>query len=203
MGILDILFRGGKKKSADNVLESHESRLETSNLPIDEKFTVNFKENGGKFLYCTAIEEISANIQNIITENKWQEYPFFAMDKRLVRKFEKDNIKFSSSLKDSKIFITHCEHLIAQNGSILVCSNQLNEQKVNELPSNLIVLAKTSQLVPTIGEGLKTIKKTYGNQIPANITTLKHFKEASEDDTDFLTYGSSTKNLYLLLLEDL
>jgi len=203
MGILDILFRGGKKKSADNALENDKNHLETSNLPIDEKFTVNFRENGGKFLYCTSIDEISSNIQNIIAENKWQTHTFFAMDKRLIRKFERDNIKFSTSLEESKIFITHCEHLIAQNGSILVCSNQLNEKKINELPSNMIVLAKTSQLVPTIGEGLKTIKKTYGNQIPVNITTLKHFKEAGENSTDFLSYGSSTKNMYLLLLEDL
>ncbi|MEJ2584935.1 MAG: lactate utilization protein B/C, partial [Robiginitalea sp.] len=63
--------------------------------------------------------------------------------------------------------------------------------------------ATTSQLVDTIGEGLKTIKKKYKLRIPANITTLKHFQPGSEDSKDFLTYGSSSKHLYLLLLEDL
>jgi hypothetical protein len=77
------------------------------------------------------------------------------------------------------------------------------EKKVNELPSNVVVYATTSQLVESIGEGLKIIKKKYGPKIPANITTLKHFQATEANSDDFLTYGSSTKNLYLLLLEDL
>ncbi len=136
-------------------------------------------------------------------ENKWEEEPFYAMDDRLTSKFERENIVFIDKAKNSQVFFTTCEHLIAQNGSILVCSNQLQEKKVNELPSNVIVFATTSQLVESIGEGLKTIKKKYGPKIPANITTLKHFKATEENSDDFLTYGSSTKNLYLLLLEDL
>jgi len=27
-------------------------------LPIDEKFTINFKANGGKFLYCDSLDEV-------------------------------------------------------------------------------------------------------------------------------------------------
>ena len=50
---------------------------------------------------------------------------------------------------------------------------------------------------------LKTIKKKYKQGIPANITTIKHFQGTEENANDFLTYGSSTKHLYLLLMEDL
>ena len=84
-----------------------------------------------------------------------------------------------------------------------MCSNQLKEYKLHDLPENLIVFATTSQLVDSIGEGLKNIKKKYKNSIPANITTIKHFQSNIEDKDDFLSYGSSSKNLYLLLLEDL
>ena len=77
------------------------------------------------------------------------------------------------------------------------------DKKLNELPYNVIVFATTSQLVESIGEGLKTIKKKYGHNSPANITTLKHFQANEGNSDDFLTYGSSSKNLYLLLLEDL
>jgi len=79
----------------------------------------------------------------------------------------------------------------------------LLEKKLNEIPENIIVFATTSQLVDSIGEGLKSIKKKYKPQIPANITTLKHFEPGTENSKDFLTYGSSSKHLYLLLLEDL
>ena len=38
-------------------------------LPIDEKFTINFKANGGKFLYCEDINEDNGNLGLILDEN--------------------------------------------------------------------------------------------------------------------------------------
>ena len=75
------------------------------------------------------------------------------------------------------------------------------KKKLNELPLNFIVFATTSQITENIGEGLRGIKSKNKDAIPTNITTIKHFK--SDEDHDFLSYGSSAKNLYLLLLEDL
>lgn len=203
MGLLDILFGGGKKKVSRETLETRGQHMPDLNIPVDEKFTIHFRKNGGKFLYCVTPEEVSVAIKNIVEENDWGNEDFFAMDERLIQKFNKEHISFTTNSRDSQVFFTTCEHLIAQNGSILVCSNQLKEKKLSELPSNVIVYATTSQLVESIGEGLKSIKKKYGPRIPANITTLKHFKATEENSDDFLTYGSSTKNLYLLLLEDL
>lgn len=203
MGIFDKLFGGGKKKVTKETAETRGVHMPDLNIPIDEKFTIHFKKNGGKFLYCDSFSEISQALKNIVIENTWQDHPFFLMDERLEHKFSKEHISFTKSAKESEVFFTTCEHLIAQNGSILVCSNQLNEKKLNELPPNVIVFATTSQLVESIGEGLKKIKKKYGHSIPANITTLKHFQANEENSDDFLTYGSSSKNLYLLFLEDL
>lgn len=202
MGLFNKLFGGGKKISKETA-ETRGVHMPDLNIPVDEKFTIHFKKNGGKFLYCDSFSEISTALKNIVDENSWQESPFFVMNAQLKEKFTKENIQFSHNAIDSEVFFTTCEHLIAQNGSILVCSNQLNERKLNDLPDNIIVFATTSQLVESIGEGLKIIKKKYGHNIPNNITTLKHFLPTTENSDDFLTYGSSSKNLYLLLLEDL
>ncbi len=204
MGLFDLFFGGGKKQASKETVETRGVHMPDLNLPVDEKFTIYFKKNGGKFIYCDSSQEVSQALQNIIEENSWHNLPFFVMNKALKEKFSKEkNVSFTNKVQNSQVFFTTCEHLIAQNGSILVCSNQLNEKKLNELPDNIIVLATTSQLVESIGEGLKTIKKKYDHHIPANITTLKHFMATEENSDDFLTYGSSSKNLYLILLEDL
>lgn len=203
MGLIDKLFGGGKKKVSKETMETRGVHMPDLNIPVDEKFTIHFKKNGGKFIYCDSLGEVSEALSNIINENNWEKHPFFVMNTRLEERFSKENITFTNKTKESEVFFTTCEHLIAQNGSILVCSNQLMEKKLNELPDNIIVFATTSQLVESIGEGLKKIKKTYGHSIPANITTLKHFRATNQNSDDFLTYGSSSKNLYLLLLEDL
>ncbi|MEA1786853.1 LUD domain-containing protein [Arenibacter sp. GZD96] len=203
MGLFDKLFGGGKKKVFKETAETRGQHMPDIDLPVDEKFTINFKKNGGKFLYCDSYDEVLSTLKNIIKENHWEEEPFFTPNADLEKKFSKQRIVFSDKAQQSKVFFTTCEHLIGLNGSILVCSNQLKEYKLHELPDNLIVFATTSQLVDSIGEGLKQIKKKYKNSIPANITTIKHFMPTSTNKEDFLTYGSSSKNLYLLLLEDL
>ena len=69
---------------------------------------------------------------------------------------------------------------------------------MDELPSNLIVFATTSQLVDSISEALKVIKERYQKNRPNNITTLKHFQATEENKDDFLSYGRASKNVYLL-----
>lgn len=201
MGVFDKLFGGGKKVSKET-LETRGEHMPDLKIPVDEKFTIYFKKNGGKFIYCEDDLEISETLQNIISENNWQQHLFYTLDSRLENKFASEKIGFTQNRKESDIFLTTCEHLIAHNGSILVCSNQIREKKLDELPSNLIVFATTSQLVDSISEALKIIKEKYKKNIPNNITTLKHFQPTPENKNDFLSYGSASKNVYLLLLED-
>ena len=123
------------------------------------------------------------------------------LNEKLKEKFKDFEWKTTNSVKKGYFFFTTCEYLIANDGSLLISSNQIAEKKLNELPKNFIVFATTSQIVQTIGEGLHGIKAKNKKNIPTNITTIKHFKVV--DDDNFLSYGSSSKNLYLLLLEDL
>ena len=200
MGLFEKFF--GKKKVSKEASETRGVHMPDLDIPVDEKFTIYFKKNGGKFIYCDGFSDVRQALKNIVEENNWENIPFFSMDKRLEDKFSKEAITFTDKSNKSTIFFTTCEHLVAQNGSILICSNQLRDFKLHDLPENFIVFATTSQLVNSIGEGLKKIKKRHQNGIPTNITTIKHF-QAAEDKSDFLTYGSSSKNLYLILLEDL
>ncbi len=200
------LFRkifGSKPDNKEEELKSNErgKYMPEIKLPIDEKFTINFKANGGKFLYCEDLNEIFESLENIIEENDWGDKNAYFIDENLKNRFKSANLLTSDKASESTFFITTCENLIANDGSLLICSNQIAEKKLIELPDNFIVFSTTSQMVDTIGEGLRGIKSKNKKKIPTNITTIKHFK--SSDEKDFLSYGSSSKNLYLLLLEDL
>ena len=142
------------------------------------------------------------NFQQILIENEWQDEKVMVIDKRLEEKYDTFNLKITKKPAEAAYFFTTCEYLIANDGSLLISSNQIAEKKLKELPANFVIFATTSQFVETISEGLRGIKDKNKDKIPTNITTIKHFK-TSKDDNDFLSYGSSTKNLYLLLLEDL
>ncbi|MFL1013179.1 LUD domain-containing protein [Flavisericum labens] len=202
MSLFRKLFGSKSGRSEDEIKSDDRGKyMPEVKLPIDERFTINFKANGGKFLYCEDLNEIYRNLENIITENNWEEKKVLMVDESLENKFKNSHLNLTTKLSESTFFLTTCENLIANDGSLLISSKQIFEKKLIELPANFVVFATTSQIVENIGEGLRGIKSKNKQKIPTNITTIKHFK--SNDDKDFMSYGSSAKDLYLLLLEDL
>lgn len=202
MSLFRKLFGSKSERSEDEIKSDERSKyMPEIKLPIDERFTINFKANGGKFLYCEDLNEVFTNFENIIKENKWEGKNALLLDKNLQDKFKNTSSNPTKALIDATYFLTTCENLIANDGSLLISSQQIFEKKLIELPENFVVFATTSQIVENISEGLRGIKLKNKQKIPTNITTIKHFK--SSEEKDFLSYGSSAKNLYLLLLEDL
>lgn len=192
---------GNKSNSDQKPKDSEHSKyFPEERLPIDEKFTYNFNKNGGKFLYCENWDELEQAFDNILLENDWYEKDVLCMDDSLKKKFEGYNLNFVMNER-ATFLLSKCESLVSKNGSILLSSNQIKEKKLQELPTNVVIFATTSQLVENISEGLRIIKSRSKKFIPSNITTIQDFE--CEKEKDFMSYGSSTKNLYLLLLEDL
>lgn len=198
MSLFKKLF--GKTKELESPKEERSKYLPEVPLPTDEKFTYNFKKNGGKFLYCENLDELEEAFDNILLENDWYEKEVYCTDDKLKSKFKNYNLEYGTNI-NAAFFFSGCESLVADAGAILISSNQIKEKKLKDLPDNFIIFSTTSQLVDTIGEGLRIIKSANKSNIPTNITTIKNFENKKEND--FMTYGSSSKNLYLLLLEDL
>lgn len=203
MSLFRKLF-GSKTDHSEEEIKSNERSkyMPEVKLPVDERFTINFKRNGGKFLYCEDLNEIFDALENIIHENQWMNKQVMVIDNNLKDTFKNFEVKMTTSAQDSEFFLTTCENLIADDGSLLISSNQIAEKKLGEFPDHFVVFAATSQIVESISEGLRGIKSKNKRQIPTNITTIKHFKATSSEE-DFMTYGSHSKDLYLLLLEDL
>ena len=198
MNFFNNLFKGN---SSRRISEKDQEREQSKFMPkvkvaIEEKFIVNFIDNGGKFLYSENYNELNENLSLILKENSWVKEDLLIINNKI-----KSNYKLPNSIKvnqeNSKCFVTDCENLIA-DGSILISSNQIQEKNLSDFPSNLIILSETTKFKNSIGEGLAEIKSK-SKKIPSNITTIKNFQISQEKD--FLSYGTSAKNLYLILLE--
>ncbi len=199
MNFFNNLFKGN---SSRRISEKDQEREQSKFMPkvkvaIEEKFIVNFIDNGGKFLYSENYNELNENLSLILKENSWVKEDLLIINNKI-----KSNYKLPNSIKvnqeNSKCFVTDCENLIADDGSILISSNQIEEKNLSDFPSNLIILSETTKFKNSIGEGLAEIKSK-SKKIPSNITTIKNFQISQEKD--FLSYGTSAKNLYLILLE--
>ncbi|WP_299668063.1 LUD domain-containing protein [uncultured Polaribacter sp.] len=171
------------------------------NLSLDNLFVHHFIEKGGKFLYCLKKEEVKENLNKILKETSWDE--ILVNNKHLTSFIDYNQVKTTDDFKKPLPYFTKCEHLIADNGDVLFSSNQLRSHKLSELSEHLIVYATTSQLVRNTGEALTGIKTNSKGKLPTNISSVKNYNINKNDD-NFLNYGNNnSKNLYLLLLEDL
>ena len=199
MKFFNSLFKGNpsKKKSKEDQEHEQSKFMPKVKIAIEERFIINFIDNGGKFLYSENYNELNKNLDLILKENSW-----FKEDLLITNNKIKSNYKLPNSIKvnqeNSKCFVTDCENLIADDGSILISSNQIEEKNLSDFPNNLIILSETTKFKNSIGEGLAEIKSK-SKKIPSNITTIKNFQISQEKD--FLSYGTSAKNLYLILLE--
>lgn len=187
-------------KSESNPQEPQDSNL--GSLPLDETFVNNFIQKGGKFLYCTDKDELLNNFRSISSEQNWESFKVYKNDLLNEEPFD-INLEIKCD-GNSNVFLSTCEFLIGKDGTILLSSNQIGECKISKLPENFIVLARTSQIVHNKRDALRGINWRAKSVKPTNISTIKYFDLEKLSDDILNNYGhSNSKNLYLLLLEDL
>ena len=199
MKFFNSLFKGNssRKKSKEDQEREQSKFMPKVKIVIEERFIINFIDNGGKFLYSENYNELNENLSLILKENSWVKEDLLITNNKIKSEYKLPN-SIKVNQENSKCFVTDCENLIADDGSILISSNQIEEKNLSDFPSNFIILSDTTKFKNSIGEGLAAIKSK-SKKIPSNITTIKNFQISQEKD--FLSYGTSAKNLYLILLE--
>lgn len=208
MSLFKKLFGGGskpqqKRSKPEPQEEVYEQYLPECDIPADERFIKNFISNGGKFLYCLTMDEVHQAFDQILLENDWYEKKVFCGHEGLKQTFSNYNLLFDDVI-DAEFVLTTCEGLVADNGSILLCSNQLGSRKLDNLPKDFIVYATASQIMNNLGEGMALIQKQKTDSgIPSNLTSINNFDCNKAQDDNIMSSVGKSKNLYLLLLEDL
>ena len=199
MKFFNSLFKGNssRKKSKEDQEREQSKFMPKVKIVIEERFIIKFIDNGGKFLYSENYNELNENLSLILKENSWVNDDLLITNNKIKSEYKLPN-SIKVNQENSKCFVTDCENLIADDGSILISSNQIEEKNLSDFPSNFIILSDTTKFKNSIGEGLAEIKLK-SKKIPSNITTIKNFQISQEKD--FLSYGTSAKNLYLILLE--
>ena len=193
MGFWDF-FKSKKKDES----ESGESPL--PNIGSNDLiFAKNFTNSGGRFIFIDEINSTKEVFEKIFDENQWNPENVCSLDANVAKNLEIKSIRKIDN-ESVKALVTECEFLISNTGRILICNKQIKSNKIEDLPSVLIVLAKSNQFVSDVSEGMTKIKNKYKGNFPNNITTLNVKNKLNEDN--FLTYGNGAKDIYLILSDD-
>ncbi len=165
----------------------------------DLTFVKNFTASGGKFLYCEKEKDALSFLGSIAQESGLKS--FFCNDPNVQAILDNAEIRnLTTNPSDADAYCCSCEFLISFNGGIMITSKQTMGKKLTELPETFITIARTSQIMENLREGLTGIRNKYQNDIPSQITTIKGpIKGAANEEAGGAT---CSKEIYLLLLED-
>jgi L-lactate utilization protein LutC len=186
------------KKKKDVEIENKNIHFPSEDT-LDLIFAKNFTESGGRFIYLDEVNSVKEIYEKIIEENQWEHKNVCSLDPdisknldlRLIRNIDNENVK---------ALVTGCEFLLSNTGRILICNKQIKNNKIENLPPVVIILAKFDQFVSDLSEGKSKLKNKYKTKFPSNITTIVVKNKLNEDN--FLTYGNSAKDIYLILSDD-
>ena len=183
--------------------KNDESKSDESVLPEDGSndliFAKNFTDSGGRFIFIDQINSTKEIFGKIIEENHWERENVCSLDLNISKNLEIRSIRKMDN-ENVKALVTECEFLLSNTGRILICNKQIKNNKIEDLPPVVIILAKSSQFVTDVSEGMTKLKNKYKSNFPSNITTINVKNKLNEDN--FLTYGNSAKDIYLILSDE-
>ena len=160
MSLFKKLFGVTDSKSEEETENIYNSQHDAPKAPVDERFMLNFKKNGGKFIYCENLDEVKEQFENILEENDWFESQVMCFEPKLHSLLDENKLEYTQA-KNPIFLFASCENLIADEGSVFLSSNQLKQNKPNQLPANIVILATTSQIIESTSDGLRLIKRKY------------------------------------------
>jgi hypothetical protein len=196
VGLWNKIF-GRKDKNLDHEVSSR--YLPKKKNDVEIIFAEKFTQKGGKFIYSEDANSTDQFFKLILEENHWLPEEILCFDPQLIQRFRLEPIQDNPNPQNFKALLIGCEYLIANKGTVLICHHQLKDFKLKTLPDFFIVFSGLENFVNDVSEGMSNLKNKYASQLPTNITTLN--VKNSKDENDFLSYGNSAKNLYLILQE--
>jgi L-lactate dehydrogenase complex protein LldG len=181
----------------------HPRPVAAEDLAID--FAQNFVRVGGLFYYCESEEHF---YDQLFTYKKKKELErLFVWEPELKKLLHDGNLVFQGDEADflahADAGLTSCEALVARTGSILVSGASSSGRRLSIYPDQHLVLARTSQVVPDIGDALKLVQQKYGpDRIPSMVSLTTGPSRTADIEKTLVLGAHGPRSIVLFLLDD-
>lgn len=166
-------------------------------------FAHQFLQHKGEFYFVENASELCVVISNVASVKGLQN--IFVWEKAIIDLLAPSDLVFDTSEKNfsqAGVGITSCEALIARTGSALISSANLSGRRLSIYPHIHIVIAKTSQLVYDIKDGLEFIRTKYGANIPSMICLETGPSRTADIEKTLVLGAHGPKELLVFLIDD-
>lgn len=171
------------------------------NEDLDIMFAENFRQNGGKFVFCETQKELVESLDLLMEQNNWTKV--LCWEKNLQKIFDYWAFPYSPSadnLLTAEVGITTCEALIARTGAILLSSESESGRSMSIVPSVHIVIATSNQVVYNMKEvlGLQTARE---ETLPSMLCFTSTNSRTADIEKTLVNGAHGPKQLFVFMLE--
>ncbi len=171
--------------------------------PIDILFAQRLTAVGGKFVYCEDEVTLIENLLSLAeTARLRRMYAWEADIQRLLDRYEFPYYRTEKEFMLAEAGITACEALIARSGSVLVSNGNGAGRRLSIFPATHVVVARASQLVMDIKDGLDGVRQRYGDAMPSLLSVVTGPSRTADIEKTLVLGAHGPKDLYVFLLED-
>ncbi|MDX5346393.1 MAG: lactate utilization protein [Hymenobacteraceae bacterium] len=167
-------------------------------------FAENFVKNSGLFVYCESEEDFYDQLYEFKKEKNINR--LYVWESGLKQKLHMAGINFTGVeddfIRHAEAGLTTCEALITRTGSILISSAGSSGRRLSIYPTLHLVVAKMSQLVPDIKDGLQLIQQKYGNKIPSVVSLVSGPSRTADIEKTLVMGAHGPRQLILFLIDD-
>ncbi|TPE44704.1 LutC/YkgG family protein [Pontibacter mangrovi] len=177
-------------------------------VPLEDMsvvFAENFIKNAGVFVYCEHEEDFFDQLYVYKKEQNLQH--LYIWEPNLQSAIHQAGIDFLAGEEDfiqsAEAGLTTCEALITRTGSIMVSSANAGGRRLSIYPATHMVVAKASQLVQDVKDGLQRIRDKYKENIPSMISLVSGPSRTADIEKTLVMGAHGPKQLVLFLIDDL
>ncbi len=152
-------------------------KSEDPEISFAEKFT----QAGGTFIYCeSTVHFQNAFVKFVKQKKKCTSYSAETLISEMAGDFGIKCQNKIDKLSDNNLFISSCESLLADSGSIIVSSNQQQIQSPLYFHSNVhIIVAFVGQVLLSRNDGIRHLEEKYQKNSPSLVSILTGSKSSA------------------------
>jgi L-lactate dehydrogenase complex protein LldG len=173
--------------------------------PVDDmavQFAQEFTKLLGRFSYCANDKEMTGQLNELITAAQWNKIVCREEKLKTLLQQHQFNGLFDDNLASCDISITTCELLISRTGTIVLSSGNESGRTTSVYAPVHICIAKTSQLVYDIKDGLQLLREKYNGQLPSFITFATGPSRTADIEKTLVVGVHGPKEVFVFLVED-
>jgi L-lactate dehydrogenase complex protein LldG len=162
-------------------------------------FIAEINKVNGNVIVCNNFKDAQQNVLEYIKNNNIEEVYTFIDE--IIELLNTNEIKASNNFNANiQASVTYCEYLSARTGTVIVSSN-VTGRRLNIFAPTHIVIAKKSQLVNDIAQGLEKIKNKY-DSLPTLISYITGPSRTADIEKTLIIGAHGPKKLIVFIYND-